>query len=175
MTGAAGLVCLLSTTALAGAPSARIDQLAWLAGQWRGEGTPSDRIDAVLLPPSGGGIVGVFRRVRGGQVTTLALASVSEDSGSLVLRTKLFDSTLRGRDSQDAPRKQALVSIKPSEAHFEKAEVVGRAEGIEVTAGLLHVKMSRVATRAAAVEAGPRPRAPVARAPPRQPPPPPAR
>jgi len=173
MTGAARLVCLLvSTTAMAGAPSARADQLGWLAGQWRGEGPPSDRIDAVILPPANGGIVGVFRRVRGGQVTTLALASVAEDGGSLVLRTKLFDSDLRGRDAQDAPRRQELVSIKPSEVRFERAWVSGRPEGIEVTAGILHVRMSRVATPVAAVHAGPLHGEPVVRATPGTTPPP---
>ena len=95
--------------------------MAWLAGQWRGEGPPTDRIDAFVLPPSGGGMVGVFRRVRGGEVTTHAIAYVTEESGSLVLRSKLFDSALRGRESQDAPRPRALESISPSEVRFEKA------------------------------------------------------
>ena len=44
---------LLSATVLAG-PPARIDQMAWLAGQWRGEGTPTDRIDAFV--DRGGGL-----------------------------------------------------------------------------------------------------------------------
>ena len=66
-------------------------------------------------------MVGVFRRVRGGEVTTHAIAYVTEESGSLVLRSKLFDSALRGRESQDAPRPRALESISPSEVRFEKA------------------------------------------------------
>ena len=126
MSRCTGAFCfLLSATVLAG-PPARIDQMAWLAGQWRGEGPPTDRIDAFVLPPSGGSMVGVFRRVRGGEVTTHAIAYVTEDSGSLVLRSKLFDSALRGREPQDAPRPQALESISPSEVRFEKAWVIRR-------------------------------------------------
>ena len=88
------MLCLaLSAAAAAAPPPARIDQMAWLAGQWREQGT-SDRIDAFLLPPSGGSMAGVFRRVRGGQVTTYALAVVEEAEGSLILRTRTFDSTL---------------------------------------------------------------------------------
>src|SRR5262249_20733864 len=50
--------------------------------------------------------------------------------------------------------------------------VVGRPEGIEVTAGVLHVKMSRVATRVAAVNAGRLQGEPVIRATPGSSPPP---
>ena len=154
MSRCTGAFCfLLSATVFAGSPAARIDQMAWLAGQWRGEGPPTDRIDAFVLPPSGGGMVGVFRRVRGGEVTTHAIAYVTEESGSLVLRSKLFDSALRGRDSQDAPRPQALESISPSEVRFEKAWVFRRDGGIQLLASVLNVRMSRVATPAASVVA----------------------
>jgi len=151
-----GVLCfLLAVSANAAPPAARIDQVAWLAGQWRGEGTPNDRIDAFVLPPSGGGIVGVFRRVRGGQVTTHALAYVSEEAGSLVLRSKLFDSALRGRESQDAPRPQRLQSISPTEIRFEKARVARRDTGLELVAGVLSVRMSRVASPGASIVSAP--------------------
>jgi len=168
-----GAFCfLLSASALAGPPAARIDQMAWLAGQWRGEGTPTDRIDAFVLPPSGGGMLGVFRRVRGGQVTTHALAYVVEESGSLVLRWKLFDSALRGRQSQDAPRPQRLESISPTSVRFEKAWVIRREEGIELSAGVVNVRMSRVVAPAASVVASPLRGEPVVRASPGSTPPP---
>jgi hypothetical protein len=149
----AALCFLLSATVLAGPPAARTDQMAWLAGQWRGEGPPTDRIDAFVLPPASGGMVGVFRRVRGGQVTTHAIAYVVEESGSLVLRVKLFDSALRGRGSQDAPRPQALESITPTSVRFEKASVTRRDAGIQLVASVLNVRMSRVETPATSVVA----------------------
>src|SRR5512133_457333 len=103
MTRRLSLLCLLlSATGTAAPPPARIDEMAWLAGQWREQGT-SDRIDAFVLPPSNGNMVGVFRRVRGGQVTTYALATVDQVGRSLVLRSRTFDSTLRARQSQEAP------------------------------------------------------------------------
>jgi hypothetical protein len=151
MTRCMGLLVLLLAKGTTAAPAARIDQLAWLAGQWRGEGTPADRIDGFLLPSSGGGMVGVFRRVRGGQVTSHALATVDQAGDSLVLRTKIFDSMVRGRESQEAPSPQKLVSLSPDEVRFEKARVVRRPEGIELFAGVLHVRMSRVVTPAVQV------------------------
>jgi len=173
VTSVAGAFCfLLSATVLAGPPAARIDQVAWLAGQWREEGTATDRIDAFVLPPSGGGMVGVFRRVRGGQVTTHAIAYVSEESGSLVLRSKLFDSSLRGRESQGTPRPQALESISPNEVRFEKAWVIRRDSGIQLLASVLNVRMARVATPATPVIAGQQPVDPVVRASPGGAPPP---
>jgi Domain of unknown function (DUF6265) len=167
-----GLLCLLlSATAGAAPPPARIDQMAWLAGQWREPGS-SDRIDAFLLPPSSGSMAGVFRRVRGGQVTTYALATVEEVGGSLVLRSRTFDSTLRGRESQEAPAPQQLVSIGPSEIRFEKARVVRGPEGIELFAGVLHVRMSRVAPSTASVVSAPPQGEPVMQATPGSKPPP---
>ena len=71
--------------------------------------------------------------------------------GLLVLRTKLFDSMLRGRESQEAPSPQKLLSLSPDEVRFEKARVVRRPEGIELFAGVLHVRMSRVVTPGASV------------------------
>ena len=102
-------------------------------------------------------MIGVFRRVRGGQVTTYALAVVEEAEGSLILRTRTFDSTLRGRQSQEAPAAQKLASISPGEIRFEKAWVNRSAEGLEIFVGVLHLRMSRVtATTAAVVSAPPR-------------------
>jgi Domain of unknown function (DUF6265) len=157
------LSLLLWATAGAAPPQARIDQMAWLAGQWREPGG-SDRIDAFLLPPSSGSMAGVFRRVRGGQVTTYALATVEEAGGSLILRTRTFDSTLRARQSQEAPAPQKLVSISPSEIRFEKARVVRGPEGIELFAGLLHVRMSRVPASTASVVSAPSQGEPVVQA-----------
>ena len=172
MTRGVGLLCLaLSATAAAAPPPARIDQMAWLAGQWREQGS-SDRIDAFLLPPSSGTMAGVFRRVRGGQVTTYALAVVEEAKGSLILRTRTFDSTLRGRQSQEAPSSQELVSISPNEIRFEKARVGRLPEGLELFAGVLHVRMSRVAASTASVVSAPPQDEPVVRATPGSKPPP---
>jgi Domain of unknown function (DUF6265) len=151
MTRGVSLLCLaLSATGTAAAPPARIEQMAWLAGQWREQGT-SDRIDAFLLPPQAGTMAGVFRRVRGGQVTTYAFAVVEQAGKSLVLRTRTFDSTLQGRQSQEAPGAQELVSISPDEIRFEKARVLRVPEGLDLFAGVLHVRMSRVPTSTVSV------------------------
>jgi hypothetical protein len=117
-------------------------------------------------------MVGVFRRVRGGQVTSHALASVTEEAGSLVLRSKLFDSALRGRESQEAPSPRKLESISPKEIRFEKAHVIRNETGFELFAGVLDVRMSRVAAPATPVISVPLQGEPVVRATPGSSPPP---
>ena len=109
---------------------------------------------------------------RGGQVTTHALAYVSEEAGSLVLRWKLFDSALRGRGSQDAPRPQQLQSITPTEIRFEKARVARDETGLELVAGLLNVRMSRAASPGASIVSAPPQGEPVMQASPGNTPPP---
>jgi len=173
MTRGVRLLCLaLSATGMAAPPPARIDQMAWLAGQWREQGTASDRIDAFLLPPDAGTMAGVFRRVRGGQVTTYAFAVVEQAGASLILRTRTFDSTLRGRQSQEAPGRQGLVSIGPDEIRFEKARVLRIPEGFELFAGVLHVRMSRAAASTVPVVSPPPEGEPVVQATPGSTPPP---
>ena len=122
------LCAALLVSHAAAAPRSDLEPLRWLAGEWQGDG-PTGRIDAFWLPPGGGTLVGVLRRIREGRVVGYAIATVVENDGSLLLRFKRFDARLAGRDSQEAPTPRKLVSISDQEVAFEGIRIRRSGEG----------------------------------------------
>src|SRR5262249_58470599 len=80
---------LLGASAL-GSPRTDIETLRWLAGEWQGDG-PTGHIDAYWLPPTGGTMAGVARRIREGRVLGYAIVNLAEPDGPLVLPINRFD------------------------------------------------------------------------------------
>ena len=109
---------LFGAPVLASPPRTNLEPLRWLAGEWQGDG-PTGRVEVFWLPPAAGTMAGVVRRIREGRVAGYAIAVLSEQDGSLVLRFKRFDARLTGRESQDAPPARKLIAISDSETAFE--------------------------------------------------------
>jgi hypothetical protein len=101
--------------------------LRWLAGEWQGDGA-AGRVEAFWLLPAAGTMAGVLRRIREGKVLGYALAILTEQDGSLVLRFKRFDARLAGRDAQDGPAPRQLLAASDTELVFEGIRVQ-RTEG----------------------------------------------
>jgi len=118
------LLCLalLASPALGSPPRTDVEPLRWMAGEWQGDG-PAGRVDAFWLPPAAGTMAGVLRRIRDGRVAGYAIATITEQDGSLVLRLKRFDAQLAGRESQDGPAPRRLVSLSDTEVTFEGIHV----------------------------------------------------
>jgi len=114
------LLCLTlaASTALGASPRSDVEALRWAAGEWQGDG-PTGRVEAFWLPPAGGTLVGVLRRIREGRVLGFAIATVTENDRSLLLRFKRFDARLAGRESQDPPTPRRLLSISDTDVAFE--------------------------------------------------------
>ena len=68
-------------------PPARIDDVAWLAGAWEGEGL-GGTLDEVWSPPKAGAMVGYFRLVKDGKPVFYEILTLLEAEGSLELRLK---------------------------------------------------------------------------------------
>jgi hypothetical protein len=78
-------------------PAATLDEVAWLAGAWRGEVVDDafreafgDTFEEVWNPPSAGTMVGMFKLLRGGEVAFYELMILVEDAGSLTLKVRHF-------------------------------------------------------------------------------------
>lgn len=151
---------LLAAPAIAGSPRTDLQPLRWLAGEWQGDG-PTGRIEAFWLPPAAGTMAGVLRRIREGRIAGYAIAVVSEEEGSLVLRLRRFDARLAGRESQDAPAPRRLLSLSDAEVAFEGIRILRSGDALVVVEldrpgeRPEEVRLSHVARRRPAVPPAP--------------------
>lgn len=99
-------------------PSARIDDMAWLAGHWTGEALGGTS-DEIWSAPSAGTMMGMYRLVREGKPVFYELLTIVEEKGSLVLRLKHFNADLTGWEEKDKTLDFALVSAGDGAMDFE--------------------------------------------------------
>jgi hypothetical protein len=121
---------VLQATPAADSPEARISALAWLAGDWTGQGLGGVSEEA-WLPPAAGSLAGVYRGSRGSQVTFYELMTVVEAGGSLVFRLKHFAPDLRGWESPERAVEFPLVRTVRSGAYFDGLTYRRTAAGLE--------------------------------------------
>lgn len=122
------LCLLLSTSALAAEtrqaqpgmapPSASISDLAWLTGQWDGEGLGGTSHE-IYSPPADGQIVGHFRQSKNGKIQFYELVTVAETNGSLEFRIKHFNADLTGWEEKAEVQKFPLVAVDKDVWYFD--------------------------------------------------------
>jgi hypothetical protein len=112
--------------AMPGGIKASVDQLAWIAGPWRG--TLGDRtIEQHWMSPIGGSMVAMYRSIREGRATLYELLAIEQQGDQVWLRIKHF-SPGPGLVSQEAKEESAnhvLVSVEERTAVFEAATPSG--------------------------------------------------
>lgn len=97
----------------ASAPTARVEDLAWLAGHWRGEGL-GGQCEEFWTEPLAGQMHGVFRLVKGSKlVFTEHLAIVVESSGELVMKVKHFTPEFVGWEEKDGAVRFVFEEARP--------------------------------------------------------------
>jgi hypothetical protein len=138
---------LIGGSALAQGPArARISDLAWMAGSWRGEaeGALSEETWAA---PEGDAMVGMWRLVADGKTRIFEVLVLREDEEGVALRLRHFDPALVAREEKDKPLVLRLVQWGPREASFEGPSVSGEP-------GLVRIRYRRPAddTLVAALE-----------------------
>ena len=79
---------------------ASIEDVAWLAGNWKGEGFGAI-VEEAWAPPLGGTMMGMFRLVNDDKVNFYELMLIQEDEGTLVLRVKHFSSEFEAWEEKD--------------------------------------------------------------------------
>lgn len=91
-------------------PQASIDQVSWLAGNWKGPAF-NGWGEEVWSSPAGGAMMGMYRSIRADTVWFYELFSIREEEGSLVLNLKHFYPDLRGWEEKDEMVRFPLVKI----------------------------------------------------------------
>lgn len=102
------------------APRARLEQVEWLVGRWRGEGIGGAPALENWGPPQGGTMVGTFVQLdEGGEIRFTELMYLREVEGSLELALKHFNPDLTSWEEKEEVERFALVAIEPCAAFFE--------------------------------------------------------
>lgn len=100
-------------------PKATLDQVAWIAGSWRGEAF-GGQIEEVWAPPFGDSMMGSFKLVTDGKVQFYELCQIKAENGTLILRLKHFDGDLNGWEERDESEEFALVKLEKDKAYFNQ-------------------------------------------------------
>ena len=99
-------------------PDASIEDVAWIAGHWRGEAF-GGIAEEIWSPPMGGSLMGVFRLVKEDKVDFYEIEAISEIEETLVLRLKHFHADLRGWEEKDETVDFPLVKLEDQKAYFD--------------------------------------------------------
>ena len=126
---AEGPIDVLSLENGAASPAASIDDIAWLAGRWVGEGLGGTAED-VIAPASGGQMMGMFRHSGANDsVKFYEFYVFAEHDGSLTQRLKHFSPMLSGWEEKDAFVEFPLVAIEERAAYFDGLSYVLGEDG----------------------------------------------
>lgn len=101
-------------------PAARLEQVDWLVGQWRGEGIGGAPAMESWLPPTGDTMVGTFvQSTEEGGIRFTEHMYLMEEAGTLVLRLKHFNADLTGWEEKDDKLTFRLVATEDCAAFFQ--------------------------------------------------------
>lgn len=98
-------------------PAARIADLAWLAGYWRGPGLGAE-CEEIWSLPAGDRMQGIFTLGQEGKLTFSEAMTLVEEEGSLVLKVKHFTPEFVGWEEKDGFVSFPLVRLGENEAYF---------------------------------------------------------
>ncbi|WP_271079132.1 DUF6265 family protein [Aurantiacibacter sp. MUD61] len=100
-------------------PAATLDDVAFLTGQWSGDGIQGQPAHESWLPPTGNTMVGIFVQQDGdGGLMFTEHMYIREVDGSLQVSLKHFNGDLTGWEERDEMLTWRLVSTEPCAAYF---------------------------------------------------------
>lgn len=99
-------------------PPATINDMAWLAGHFQGEALGGS-FEEVWAPPFGGAMMGMFKVFVDGSVLFYELLTIIEESNSLNLKLRHFNSDLTGWEEKDEFQSFPLIELTQDAAFFD--------------------------------------------------------
>ena len=102
----------------AGAPEAKLSDLAWIAGRWVDD-RDGNLSEEVWTAPSGDTMLGMWRYVAGGKTRVVEILRIAVEDGGPVLRLRHFDRELVGREERTQSVVLRLVEWKRRSARFQ--------------------------------------------------------
>lgn len=96
----------------------QLDDFAWLAGSWVGDGFGGNS-EEVWTAPSAGSMIGAYKHYKDGKVNFYEILHISKTDGKFSLKLKHFNPDLTGWEDKDKYVEFPFVSATPSRIEFK--------------------------------------------------------
>ncbi len=102
-----------------GSPKAKLADVAWIEGHWRGEAL-GGITEEIWSPPLGNSMMCAFKLVVKGNVRFYELCTITEQDSTLILRLKHFHGNLQGWEDKDKTIDFPLVRYTTNTIYFDE-------------------------------------------------------
>lgn len=99
-------------------PNASLNEVAWIAGHWKGEAF-GGIAEEIWSPPLGGSMMFVFKLASEGKVQFYEIGHIQQIGETLILQLKHFHGSLKGWEEKDETVDFKLVKLEDDRAFFE--------------------------------------------------------
>lgn len=99
-------------------PKAKLSDISWIAGHWKGEAL-GGVTEEIWTEPLGGSIMGCFRVIKDGKTIFYELETITEEDETLILRLKHFSPKLIGWEEKEVTVDFKLVKVTDRKVYFE--------------------------------------------------------
>ena len=134
MRWALAVAACAAVPAYAQAP-ATIDQAAWLAGRWVGEGL-GGQVEESWAPAAGGQMIGHFQLVKDGKPAFYEIMLLDAQPGGLRLRVKHFNPDFTAWEDKGDWHSFEPVSVKPDTIDFKGLTLARSGDELLITVTL---------------------------------------
>ena len=109
---------ILELDSLSTSPKAKISDVAWISGTWKGEAF-GGTTEEIWSKPLGDSMMASFKLVADGKVQFYEIEIIREVNESLILQLKHFHGDLKGWETKDETVDFPLVKITPLAIYFD--------------------------------------------------------
>ena len=100
-----------------GSPKATLNDVAWIAGHWKGEAF-GGITEEIWSPPLGNSMMFSFKLVNDNKVVFYELGAITETNGTLLLQLKHFGPDFKGWEEKEESETFKLVKIEQNRVYF---------------------------------------------------------
>lgn len=105
-----------------------IDDFAWMAGYWKGEGL-GGVCEEIWSEPLAGSMIGIFRLVKDGKGVFSEHMTLGPDADGFALKVKHFTPEFVAWEDKEGAVRFALEEVRPGEAIFKGLRIRRTDEG----------------------------------------------
>ncbi len=96
----------------------KLENIAWISGNWKGEAF-GGQTEENWSKPSGGSMMATFKLINDGKVSFYEIEIIREIENSLILQLKHFNNDLKGWETKDETVDFPLKRITSTKVEFE--------------------------------------------------------